>query len=91
MKETAPSDENASRFKGKSLWHKKNCAINRLVKKERISHRDQQHIRPLLRLALVGYIKLFIICISLIILDISPLSFILIVNVWLVYKRIFLL
>ena len=36
------------------------------------------------RLALVGYIKLFIICIFFTILDISLLSFILIVNVWLV-------
>ena len=36
------------------------------------------------RLALVGYIKLFIICIFFIVLDISLISFILIVNVWLV-------
>ena len=36
------------------------------------------------RLALVGYIKLFLICIYFINLDISLLSFILIVNVWLV-------
>ena len=39
---------------------------------------------PEYRLALVGYIKLFIICIFFIILDISLLSVILIVNVWLV-------
>ena len=36
------------------------------------------------RLAHVRYIKLFIICIFFIILDISLVSFILIVNVWLV-------
>ena len=34
--------------------------------------------------ALVGYIKLLIICIFFIVLDISLISFILIVNVWLV-------
>ena len=36
------------------------------------------------RIAQVGYIKLFIICIFFIILDISLVFFILIVNVWLV-------
>ena len=41
-------------------------------------------VKTLIRLAIVGYIKVFIICIFFIILDISLLSFILIVNVWLV-------
>ena len=40
--------------------------------------------RTLDRLAQVGYIKSFIICIIFIILDISLVSFILIVNAWLV-------
>ena len=40
--------------------------------------------KMIIRLALVGYIKLFIVCILFIILDISLQSFISIVNVWLV-------
>ena len=43
---------------------------------------DKRNIRAKSRQALVGYIKLFIICIFFIILDISLLSYILIVNVW---------